>query len=371
MTAGGWQFLCTHCDRLFPLDRPRALCDCGGILDLAAPTDPLVVPEGFAGPGLGRFAPVLPLDDDDTIIHLGERTTPLLEDRLDQRTFLFKVESTLPSGSWKDRGYFLLVNHLARWGLEEVAGDSSGNAACALAAYCARAGIRAVLYVPAGASPGKLRLLDAYGAEIRLVPEGRSAARDRALEHGRRTFYAGHVTHPLFLHGVKTMAYEIYEQLGGAAPRGVVLPLGNGTLLLGVLHGFRELYRAGCIDAVPKLFAVQAEACGPLAAAWRDRRDTPATIEPRPTMAEGIAIASPPRGAEILRAVRATGGAVTAVTEAHIGSAHTRLARRGLLVEPTSAAALAGVLTGDFDVDGLDPVVVILTGSGLKTVPMD
>ena len=149
------------------------------------------------------------------------------------------------------------------------------------------------------------------------------------------------------------------------------MPLGNGTLLLGILQGFRELHRAGRIASVPKLFAVQATACSPLATAWRDGADDAAAIEPGRTMAEGIAIASPLRGAEILRAIRDTGGAITAVGEDAIGDAHTRLARRGLLVEPTSAAAVAGLRGGEFDLSDLDPVVVVLTGSGLKTVPVD
>lgn len=369
MTSSAWCFQCSVCGERFPLDKSRAMCDCGAVLDCKPPPGTLSTPPTSPTTGLERYAGILPLPAARPLLQLGEGGTPLLEERFGDRHLVLKVESTQPTGSFKDRGYVLLVNHLSSWGVGEVVGDSSGNAACSLAAYCALAGIRATLYVPSRTSPGKLRLLENFGAEVRRVPEGRSAARRLAVREGRRTFYAGHVTHPLFLHGVKTIAYEIWEQMGMAAPKSIVLPVGNGTLLLGLWLGFGELLRTGSIPACPKLIAVQARSCAPLTLAFRRGEQAPARIDPERTRAEGIAIPEPTRGTEILRAVRDSGGRMVTVGEEEIETAHRLLGRKGFLVEPTSAAALAaatGTATASLEED---PVVVILTGSGLKTLP--
>lgn len=368
MNSPAWCFQCSACGERFPLDKPRAMCDCGAVLDCKPPPGEFPSPPTSRTAGLDKYAGILPLPAGRRpLLQLGEGGTPLLEERFGDRRLFLKVESTQPTGSFKDRGYVLLVNHLSGWGVGEVVGDSSGNAACSLAAYCALAGIRATLYVPSRISTGKLRLLESFGAEVRRVPEGRSAARRLAVLEGRRTFYAGHVTHPLFLHGVKTIAYEIWAQMGKASPGTIVLPAGNGTLLLGLWLGFGELLRTGSIRSCPKLIAVQARSCAPLALAFQRGEEGPVRIDPEGTRAEGIAIPEPVRGKEILRAVRDSGGRMVTVGEEEIEAAHRQLSRKGFLVEPTSAAALAAATATAGPEE--DPVVVILTGSGLKTLP--
>jgi threonine synthase len=198
----------------------------------------------------------------------------------------------------------------------------------------------------------------------------RAAAR-AAGEPG--VFYASHVYHPFFLHGTKTYALELWEQLGGRMPDTLVLPVGNGTLVLGAYLGCAELLDQGLIDRLPRIVAVQAEGCAPLAAAFAADRPEPEPVTARDTVAEGIAIARPARGRQILAAVRATGGAVVTVTEDEVRAAHGALARSGLYVEPTSAVCWAaiegGLVTTTPSDDGRPAAVAPLCGSGLKSKP--
>ncbi|MGX6450099.1 pyridoxal-phosphate dependent enzyme, partial [Patulibacter sp. S7RM1-6] len=221
----------------------------------------------LAGQGVWRYAPWLPAVG--APVTLGEPTTPLVELEWDDVAVTVKLEGALPTGSFKDRGAAVLVSWLRAQGAEAVVEDSSGNAGAALAAYCARAGIRCAVYVPESAPPQKLDQLRAHGATPVLVPGPRPAATGaarRAVAEG--AVYASHAWSPLYLAGTQTFAFELWEQLG-TAPDVLVLPVGGGALLLGAFHGFRALRDAGHIDRIPRLVAAQAAACAPLAAALR------------------------------------------------------------------------------------------------------
>lgn len=291
---------------------------------------------------------------------LGEGGTPLLTSR-DGRLHL-KVETMNPTGSFKDRGAAVLLTALLAAGARDVVEDSSGNAGSAIAAYAARAGVAATIYVPDTASPGKLAQIAAYGARLIAVGAAREdvAAAARAAP-GR---YASHCWDPLFFHGTKTIAFELWEQLGHRAPDWVVSPVGHGTLLLGLWLGFRELRQAGAISRLPRLVAVQSRACAPLAGPVLGLGEGDGD-----TVAEGIRIRRPVRSEEIHRAVGETSGSFAVVSDPEIESARARLAREGLFVEPTAAVAPAAAWrlaeTGAF-ASG-DTVVVPLTGHGLKT----
>jgi threonine synthase len=256
------------------------------------------------------------------------------------------------------------VSWLAGRGVREIVVDSSGNAGASFAAYAARAGMRARVFVPAVASPAKLGQIRAHGAGIVEVPGPRAAAADAALATaGDEVAYASHLWQPAFLAGTATFAYELFEQMQRRAPDAVVMPLGGGTLLLGVHLGFRRLQAAGLVDRVPRLVGVQSEACAPLGRAFAVGADDVTPAEPRPTVAEGITIAKPPRSQQILGAVRATGGSIVEVEEAAILDALVGLLAVGVLVEPTSAVAFAGASAATRPGE---TVVVALTGHGLK-----
>jgi threonine synthase len=264
----------------------------------------------------------------------------------------------------------VLVTALHGLGIRRVVEASSGNAGVSLAAYTARAGIACELCVPATVDGPKLDLMAAYGAdviEIKGKREYAALAAWAAAAHG--AFYASHVYNPFFLAGTESVAYELWEQLGQQAPAGVVLPVGNGTLLLGVYRGFRRLYEAGLIRNLPRLLAVQSTACAPLYQAFREGRQSVTRFDASPTVTSGIAISQPARAEQILAAVRDTGGTVLAVTDEETRSACRHLAQNGFYVEETSAVAVAalGHLSGGAPAQIDEPLVVILTGHGLKT----
>ena len=355
--------------RRYPVTDRRYAGDDGGLLDLEFearfPRDRIV----RRAQGMWRYREAIPVAADDSIVSLGEPLTPLVPLSLGAATVLVKQEQLFPSGSYKDRGASVLISHARAIGVDRVVEDSSGNAGSAIAAYCARGGIDCEIYVPHDTSAGKLAQIQAYGARLRKVPGTREDTARAVLTAARTIWYASHCYNPFFFHGTKTFAFEVWEQLGWRAPDALVLPVGNGTLLLGVAIGFDELLRARLIDRLPRLYAVQAEHCAPLAAAYREGRTALTGAPPiasRPTVAEGIAIAEPVRGDQILEAVTASNGAVLTVSEPEIARAHRDMHRGGFCIEPTSAATIAGVA----EVGGLlarDAVVVTLfSGHGLK-----
>ena len=281
---------------------------------------------------------------------LGEGATPLVEL---QPGLLIKQEQVSPTGSFKDRGAVVLVSLAADLGATGVVVDSSGNAGKSIAAYSARAGLTADVYVPIGTPNSKTDFAEASGARVVAVAGGRdaaaSAARSAVQESG--LFYASHVYQPAFVHAVKTIAFEVWEQLGGIAPGAVVVPAGNGTLVQGMWLGFSQLRAAERIDFFPRIFAVQAERCAPLAGLG------PSAV---PSSASGIAIAKPPRAAQVRAAVVASGGSVLTVSEESLLAAQQDLADRGVSVEATSAAVWAAA--GGRFVASEGPVVIVLTG---------
>jgi len=324
-------------------------------------------------PGLWRYAEALPIAEPPGIT-MGEGMTPLVTAPGEPGVGL-KIDHLMPTGSFKDRGAVMLAALAARLGATRLMADSSGNAGTSVAAYAARAGIACDVYVPESTSAGKVAQLRAYGATVHRIPGTREAtahAAARAADHPG-VFYASHVYHPFFLHGTKTYVFELWEQLEGRLPETLVLPVGNGTLVLGAYLGCTELLDQGLVDRLPRIVAVQAAGCAPLAPAFADGRPEPADVTAQGTVAEGIAIAAPARGRQILAAVRATGGTIVTVTDEQVHAAHTALARAGLYVEPTSAVCWAAIQAGLVATtprpDGLPAVVVPLCGSGLKSTP--
>ncbi len=318
-------------------------CSCGGLFDL---TDfPISLPRAAISSRpatLWRYREALPFASASSVweaITLGEGMTPLIAVGPDAPEAWLKIDYMMPTLSFKDRGAVVLLAKAREMGVTRVVADSSGNAGAALAAYAARAGIACEVYVPAAASPYKIRQIAQYGAVPRVIDGTRADVSAAAMAAADRPgwFYASHVYNPLFYQGTKTYAYEIVEQLGWSAPETVILPVGNGTLVLGAYLGFRDLLHLGIIDTLPQLIAVQSAACAPLAAAWQGGVPAP----PMPTIAEGIAIAAPPRAEQILTAIRAMRGAILTVDDVEVLAAQSDLARRGLDVEPTGAACWA------------------------------
>ena len=368
---------CTACATEAPLDTPTYRCPrCGApwTWDLPAPSFPRAEIEARP-PTLWRYAEALP--PFARPVSLGEPITPLME--IDppadagQFRLLAKVEGLQPTGSYKDRGSAILVSLFAALGIRRAVEDSSGNAAASLATYAARAGMTLTVFCPASASQAKLLQVRLAGQPLRRVDGPRPSATEALLAHlastGER--YASHLWHPFFVEGLKTLTFEIAEQLGWRAPDAVIAPCGAGSILLGLHRGFRELRSAGVIDGLPRLLAVQAEAVAPVAAAWRAGQRTGGVAPvaaPRPSSAEGILLPAPVRGAELLAALDESGGSVVTVSEPEIAEGVRALGARGLSVEPTSAVVWHGLAHSrrQLSVRDGDRVVAILSAHGLK-----
>lgn len=357
-------YVCTNCGRGMPEGFAHRCPACGGVFDVAGGLafDPAAVEAGK--PGVWRYRHSFGLDAGAPEVTLGEGNTPLVAARAFGRTVHFKVEGQNPTGSFKDRLTAVEVSYLASRGITEAVEDSSGNAGASFAAYAARAGIRAQVFVPDYASGPKRAQIERYGAEVMAVPGPRSEAAKavgRAVEAGAH--YASHAYLPHGLAGLATLAYELVENLGGA-PGAVLAPAGHGSLLLGLAYGFNALEAAGVIAAAPSLVGVQAMACAPLWALTNHGTAGLGFITEGGTVAEGVRVRQPVRGDALLRLGQTQPIHFLAIPEEDILPGRDELARLGFYVEPTSALVWKGL--GLVIDQAHDPVVAILTGHGLK-----
>jgi threonine synthase len=375
---------CIRCGRDYPPeDRFTGceVCRAQGLAANLAPEYEPVSPAGLsrefdrAGPGLGRFAALLPVEEP---VSLGEGATPLLHaPRLGARLGIdglyLKDEGRNPTGSFKDRMAAVVVARARDRGAGTVTIASSGNGGAALAAYAARAGLRCVVFTLAGAPPAMLAQMQSYGA--RLVATERPADRWQLMAYAveRWGWYPASNymsppvgSNPYGIEGYKTIAYEIAQDLGWRAPDHVVVPTCYGDGLWGIVRGFGELVRFGLIDRMPRVHA--AEVFGSLKTALDAGREEPATVPGRPTVA--ISIGTPVSTYQALAALRAAGGSAEAVgDDREILQAQRELAgAEGLYAEQSAAVAVAAA--GRLRARGIirpgETVVCILTATGLK-----
>ncbi|AXG05760.1 pyridoxal-phosphate dependent enzyme [Haloplanus rubicundus] len=353
--------VCSVCDRTYA-DRWR--CSCGAPLEFASEPRPDGPAPDFSAfdsrRGLWAFSEFLPVARHVT---LGEGFTPLVD--APEWDATFKLEYVSPTGSFKDRGAATVVSRAVERGADRVVEDSSGNAGAAIAAYAARAGLDADIYVPVSVTAAKRRAIEAVGARVVEVAGDRetvaAACRNvvEASEERRSSlaWYASHAWNPAFFAGTATFGIELAAQRDWSVPDAVVVPLGHGTLLLGAYRGFRALVEAGWTDRMPRLLAVQAAGYAPVAGHLG-----PETND----LADGIRVREPVRREAVVDAIDATDGDAVAVSSDAVARARDALLARGFDVEPTAAAAVAGlreyrdrgVLEGGTD------VVVPLTGRG-------
>ncbi|WP_285410109.1 threonine synthase [Variovorax sp. efr-133-TYG-130] len=300
---------------------------------------------------------------------MGEGFTPLVQKRWGGLAPYFKLEWFNPTCSFKDRGAAVMMSFLRQIGVDAVLEDSSGNGGAAIAAAGAAAGMRVKVLAPSYTPAPKVAQIRAFGAEVQLVPGPREASEYEAVRQSESIFYASHNWHPFFLQGTKTLAYELWEDLGFAAPDNVVIPTGAGSNVLGCWIGFKELLAAGRIGKLPRIFVAQPLNCSPIDASFTAGTDTLVERVVQPTIAEGTAIKRPVRLPEIIQALRETNGKTVALTEEQIAAAVRQLAAIGLYAEPTSASAAAAieVLAQRGDIRAGETTVALLTGTGLKS----
>ena len=318
---------------------------------------------------LWRYREAIRLPD-EKIVSLGEGWTPIVSSDWAGREVIFKMEYMMPSGSYKDRGSAVMMNYLRQVGVDSILEDSSGNAGSSIATYGAFLNVKSKIFVPADAPLAKRQQIAAVGADIVAVEGSRDDVAAAALKEADKLFYSCHNLKPYFLEGTKTLAFEIWEQLNYKLPDAIVIPMGQGANVMGCHIGFCELKRAGAIDRLPRLYAIQALNAAPYYAAWSSESDEPIEIKTTYTIADGIASSRPIRLREVFLALHETNGDIVAVTELEIKNALKALCKKGLFVEPTSAAGAAGLkkLIEDKSITPEERVVLILTGSGLKAV---
>ena len=354
---------------------------CGGMLTVDYDAGPMTDP---ARRGMWRYAPALPVERPDEALTLGEGGTPLVRSRaiaarLGLPNLYFKIEGANPTGSYKDRIAAVGLSRMRELGVTGWAATSSGNAGAALAAYGARAGMQGTLFTLETAPRAKLSQILAYGPRAVAI---RDLGRDPTVE--KNTFrvvgelarsrgwalqITAHAFNPIGMEGVRTISFELAEELG-RLPDCVYVPTGGGGLLSAIHKGFEE-WRDRMLPAgtpAARMVCVQAEGCEPINLAWRERLE----MQPIPTCTtkiSGIQLTAPPDGDLALAAVRGSNGWGTSVSDAETWAAQRMLAREeGLFCEPASATSLAAVLrdVAAGKIGGDDTIVCILTGTGFK-----
>ena len=359
-----FEIVCSNCGNVLSYDFKGWCCPkCGSTLTIRYELKQSKLPRwGWKG-GIEGFKDFIPCNC--KLYSLGECWTPLLKVQLKGLNLYLKLEHVNPTGSFKDRGAVVSVSRAKSLGVKRVREDSSGNAGISTSAYASRARLKAKIYVPHDAPKPKKALIKAFGGEIVEAPSRDEASKLVVKGLGSDEMYIGHLWDPYFIEGVKTLTYELYLQLGLNVDY-IVVPVASGTLLLGVYRGLQDLMSLGLIENQPKLIAVQAQGYSVL--------HSFITNEPigevKTKVADALRVSNPPRLKEMVNAIRATDGLTTVVEDDRIIKAHRILARKGLLVEPTSATTLAAVLKlrENNHITSRDKAVLVLTGSGIKTL---
>ncbi|MEE8441334.1 MAG: pyridoxal-phosphate dependent enzyme [Spirochaetia bacterium] len=305
---------------------------------------------------------------DFSLVSIGESPTPVVPFRVAGRDYQCKLECRRPSGSFKDRGARMMVSVLKGLGVSAVVEDSSGNAGAALATYTAAGGIACTIVIPRSARGPVVTQIRMTGARLVRTSGPRHCATELAQQMAGELYYASHIYNPLFYAGTARIAGELIDQR--SVPDTIVLPVGNGTLLLGLYHGFK---RRG---PVPRLIAGQLAGMDPITTEFRRRaggaqsgkHGTRSAARLAARVAPGIAASHPARLQEIVDAIVETGGEAVSVEAPAVIGAQRTLAERGVYVESTSAVAVAVAeavdAAGRFGAD--ERVMIVLTGSGLK-----
>lgn len=359
------KIICTVCHKLYPLDQSPFRCECGGLYDFTELPPFINNDKGALLHGMLKYTHLFGLDIDTPLVSLGEGDTPLLPVKVGDNEIFLKMENMNPTGSYKDRGSAVLVSFLKSRGVTFAVEDSSGNAGASFAAYSARAGIKARIYVPASASGPKRSQIEMYGAELIGVPGERIEAAKavmRAAESGAT--YGSHAFMPFGLSGIASIAYELVEQLG-QVPGSIIVPVGHGGLLYGIMLGFESMVRVGYIAQEPEYIGVQSEGCSPIVEAFERKSIEIHDLRSLDTIAEGVKVSHPVRGKAILERLLKGKGRMISMSEHQIIEAYQQSARGGIFMEPTSALAWAA--EKEYAKDFKYPAVAVITGSGLKS----
>jgi len=345
------------CSRNYAAGKPWNLCECGGPLLVRYDLERMRAlwsrdSLASAPNSMWRYAPALPVSNQTSIVSLGEGMTPLLKAartgaRIGASRLLIKDEGLNPTGSFKARGLSCAVSMCVELGLGRIAIPSAGNAASALAAYAAAAGIEANIFMPRDVPQANFIECRAYGARVTLVDGlisdcGRIVGERKAKEGW---FEISTLKEPYRIEGKKTMGYEVAEQLGWRLPDAILYPAGGGVGLIGMWKAFEEMEALGWIGpARPKMIAVQAEGCQPIVRAFEEGAEVSRFWDGASTVAAGLRVPKPLGDRLTLQAVRASGGTAIAISDEALIDAGIQLAEEeGIFAAPEGAACVAAV----------------------------
>ncbi len=382
------RYKCAKCGKEYDDSNVPPNDGCGGRIDVILDLETLKgsisreVLEQRKG-GLWKYFELMPIRKKESIITLGEGNTPLvasknLANALSLSNLFLKIETLNPSGSFKDRPICVGVTRAKEDGSETVSAASSGNAAAAMSTYAARAGLRAVVFVPESAPAGKLIHLRTLGAKVFRVRKVKDGVDPTTTLLHAACDELGWTPTPSFgpfngfqFEGTKSLGYEIAEQMKWEVPDWILFPTGSGGLMAGTMKGLWELKEMGIIDSLPRPVVVQPDGCPPIVRAYRDEQD-PLEIIPwdsNETVAGGLADPFPWDGDAALKYIHLARGIAVSVSDEEIEKHLVMLGRyEGIFAEPSGVAAMAGLetLVNDGVIDRSDSIVVPITGSGFK-----
>jgi threonine synthase len=371
---------CSRCEKRHPHNRLQNLCEaCGKPLlaryDLTAAAKTLTREGLAARPAtMWRYAEVLP---GNTPVSLGEGMTPLvharrLGERLGLERLYIKDEGLNPTGSFKARGLSAAVTQAKALGAKALAIPTAGNAGGALAAYAARAGLVAVIVMPADTPLANVMESRAFGADVRKLDGLISDCGRYVAEHKDREgwFDVSTLKEPYRIEGKKTMAYEVWEQFEGKLPNTIIYPTGGGVGLIGMWKAFEEMEAMGWIGPErPRMVAVQAAGCAPIVEAFEKGGESAEFWDHAATIASGLRVPKVLGDFLILSALRASlGTAVTATDEEMLAAGRELAAREGIFAAPEGAATVVAArkLATDGWIEPQQAVVLFNTGTGYK-----
>jgi threonine synthase len=376
------QLECSVCAKRHAAGQIHNVCECGAPLlvryDLQRVRETWDRESIAAGPNtMWRYAPVLPVSNPSSIVSLGEGMTPLIHtNRLGTRVgasdLWVKDEGINPTGSFKARGLSCAVSMCVDLGVKKVAIPSAGNAASAMAAYAAAAGMEAYIFMPRDVPQSNFIECSAMGAHVTLVDGlisdcGKMVA---ARKDAEGWFDVSTLKEPYRIEGKKTMGYELAEQLAWQLPDVIFYPCGGGVGLIGMWKAFAEMETLGWISSRrPKMIAVQAEGCAPIVKAFEEGKSRSEFFENAHTVASGLRVPKALGDFLVLDAVRESGGTAVAVSDEEMIEAGVELASdEGIFVAPEGGACIAALkkLLANGFLKAQDRIVIYNTGSGLK-----
>jgi threonine synthase len=374
------QLVCAKCGQSYSIFQPQTYANCCH--------QPLVAqyeyPEAFTKQLLGnraatmwRYKEVLPVFEEENIVSLGEGMTPILDlSRLRAKYEIpglqLKDESKNPTGSFKARGLSAAVSKAKEFGATTCIIPTAGNAGGALAAYCAAAGMEAIVVMPRHTPQVFKDECQLFGARLVLV-DGLISDCAKAVARIKETtpsFDISTLKEPYRLEGKKTMGYEIAEQSNWTLPDVILYPTGGGTGLIGMWKAFKEMQDMGWIgNKMPRMIAVQAENCQPVVQSWKGAQPNAKNYVGKPSLANGLAVPNPFAEDMIMTVLRESGGMPVAISDEDMISAVKEIAREeGLLIAPEGAALWKALLQliGNGTVQRSEKILLLNTGSGYK-----